>query len=138
MMTYRLCVCIDEQSTRSAYAFYNQQDFCVYRRIVDSLENDTEREYVRVCEIALEYFRKNMRIRYYTEHFSELLDEDRGVVLCPYRELTEAFSAYRNHGTPIPEKYLPLKERFDIWSVSFEFTEKSPLIDATRALLDRS
>lgn len=136
MMTYRLCVCIDEQNARSAYAFYNQQDFCVYRRVIDSVETDTEREYVRVCEVALEYFKKNIRNRYYTEHFSELLDEDRGVVLCTYRELADAFDAYRNNAAPVPEKYLPLKERFDIWSVSFVYTEGGALIDATRALLN--
>lgn len=136
MMTYRLCVYVDEAKGKSAYAFYNQQDFCVYRRVVDSLEADAEREYVRACLAALEYFKKNIRSRYYTEHFSELLDEDRGVILCPYSELVDAFCAYRGDGTPIPEKYAALRGQFDIWSISFEYATEGKLIDLTRALMN--
>ena len=135
MITYRLCVCLDKPTKKSAYAFYNQQDFCVYKRVADLVEYDAEREYVRVCLTALEYFRKNMRNRYYTEHFSELLDEDRGVVLCQYKELADAFTAYRNNGTPIPEKYTPLKEQFDIRSISFEYSDGGTLADLTASLI---
>ena len=135
MMVYRLCVHIDENKKKSAFAVYNQQDFCVYKRVVDMLESNAESEYVRVCEVALAYFKKNMRNRYYTEHFCELLDEDRGVVLCSSRELADAFSSYRNDGDPIPEKYSVLKEQFDIWSISFEYTEQSPLLDRTKELI---
>ena len=135
MMIYRLCVCVDETKKKSAYAFYNQQDFCVYRRVVESTEANPELEYVRIALIALEYFRKNMRNRYYTEHFSELLDEDRGIVLCQYKELVDAFSSYRNKGEPIPEKYAPLKEQFDIWSISFEYSDGGKLADATASLI---
>ena len=132
MMTYRLCVCIDKQTKKSAYAFYNQQDFCVYKRVADLVEYDAEREYVRVCLTALEYFKKNIRNRYYTEHFSELLDEDRGVVLCTVHELAKAFDEYREEKKPIPDKYAILKQRFDIWSISFEYTQESPLLDRTQ------
>ena len=135
MMVYRLCVCVDPDKKKSAYAFYNQQDFCVYRRVVDMLEQDMECEYVRVCEVALAYFKKNMRNRYYTEHFSELLDEDRGVVLCTVHELAKAFDEYREEKKPIPDKYAILKQRFDIWSISFEYTQESPLLDRTKELI---
>ena len=134
-MEYRLCVCVDENSKKSAFAFYNQQEFCVYRRVLDMEESDTCLEYVRMCETALEYFRKNMRNRYYTEHFSELLDEDRAIVLCTDRELVDAFLSYRNDGAPIPPKYESLRVRFDIWSVSFEYIPDSPLHDRTRELI---
>ena len=135
MMVYRLCVCIDENKKKSAFAVYNQQDFCVYSRVVDMLESTAESEYVRVCEVALAYFKKNMRNRYYTEHFSELLDEDRGVVLCTSPELAETFCEYREEKKPIPDKYSILKEQFDIWSISFEYTEDSPLLDRTKELI---
>ena len=135
MMEYRLCICVDERKGKSAFAVYNQQDFCVYRRVIDSLESDAESEYVRVCEIALAYFKRNMRNRYYTEHFSELLDEDRGVVLCTYPALTEAFSKYRNEKKPIPDKYTILKEQFDIWSISFIDADEHELIRRTKELI---
>ena len=134
-MVYRLCVCVDENKKKSAFAVYNQQDFCVYKRVVDMLEEDSEREYVRVCEAALAYFKKNMRSRYYTEHFSELLDEDRGVVLCTMPALVRAFVEYREANEPIPERFAILKEQFDIWSVSFIDGRGDALIDRTRLLL---
>ena len=87
---------------KSAYAFYNQHDFCVYRRVVDSVL-DGEAEFVRVAKIAVDYFIVNIRSRYYTEHFSELLSEDGGVVLCSYRGVVDAFCAYRESGvSPAP------------------------------------
>lgn len=135
MMVYRLCVCIDENKKKSAFAVYNQQDFCVYRRVLDMLDGEYESEYVRVCEVALAYFKRNMRNRYYTEHFSELLDEDRGVVLCTLPELVDAFTEYRNDKKPIPDKYAILKEQFDIWSISFEYARESPLLDRTKELI---
>ncbi|MBQ2863098.1 MAG: hypothetical protein IJE84_02890 [Clostridia bacterium] len=135
MMEYRLCICVDERKGKSAFAVYNQQDFCVYRRVIDSLESDYESEYVRVCETALAYFKRNIRSRYYTEHFSELLDEDRGVVLCTLRELADAFSAYRNEKKAIPEKYALLREQFDIPTVFFEYTAESPQLDRTKELI---
>ncbi len=124
-MTYRLCICTDKQKGKSAYAVFNQQDLCVYRRIIDRLEEDEEREYVRVCAIALCYFCKNIKSRYYTEHFSELLDEDSGIVLCQHKELVSAFLGYRNNSIPPAEKYSPLAEMFDIRSISFEYAEQS-------------
>lgn len=137
-MEYRLCICTKENSAKrrqSVYAFYNQHEFCVYRRVVDALCADSEEEYVRLVPVALEYFRVNIRNRYYTEHFSELLDEDRGVVLCPYKELVSAFDGYRKNKALIPEKYEALRECFDTPTVRFEYCEHSSVSDACEAII---
>ena len=135
-MDYRLCVCVDEEKKKSAFAVYNQQDLCVYRRVLDSIERDAETEYVRVCETALSYFKRNIRNRYYTEHFSELLDEDGGVLLCTVQDICNAFDAYRRGRSDIPEKYELLKEQFDIPSVRFVYAPSDELQQRTRALLE--
>ncbi len=134
-MEYRLCVSVNEKREKSAFAFFNQQDFCVYRRVIDCTEPDAELEYVHVCALALAYFRKNMRNRYYTEHFSELLDEDRCRVLCPVRGLVDAFFEYRENSCPIPDSYAALAEQFDIPTVIFELSESSRLQSVTEKLI---
>ncbi len=134
-MEYRLCIIIDGEKKKSAFAFYNQQDHCVYRRVADITCDDVESEYVCVCVRALEYFRKNMRNRYYTEHFSELLDEDKGRVLCSISELVDAWRSYREEKKPIAEKYLPLSEQFDLSSVLFEYCDRSELHERTKQLI---
>ena len=138
-MDYRLCISIRENSEgirKSAYAFYNQHDFCVYRRVVDSAESDALAEYVRVAGVALSYFRINIRNRYYTEHFSELLHEDGGVVLCPYKEIVCAFTAYRNDKCKIPEEFIRLAEWFDTPSVRFDYSEESGIQKACDSLIN--
>ena len=134
-MEYRLCVFVDNEKKKSAYAFYNQQEFCVYKRVVDALEEDNAHEYVRVCQAALIYFCKNVKNRYYTEHFSELLDEDKGIVLSTEKAVVDAFLACRNGGAQIPRQYLPLAEYFAMPSVSFEYSPDSPLIKRTAELI---
>ena len=135
MMVYRICVCVDVDRSKSAYAVYNQQDFCVYKRVVDTCESDADREYIRVCDQALAYFKKNIGSRYYTEHFSELLDEDRCVVLCTMPELTEAFDAYRSRGIQLPPELEILCEHLDRSSVSFVDGTGDMLIARTKELI---
>lgn len=136
-MEYRLCV-----STRKsdlcieyAYAFYNQHDFCVYKKkgVSDLCERVS---YVNIILTALTYFRTHMRNRYYDEHFSELLYEDEAKVLCSDRELCDVFDAYRRGEVDIDLGiYSSLLEMFDVKSVSFVYSCEANIQKETDKLL---
>ncbi len=59
-----------------SYAFYNHQNFMVYRQFGKSEEKDVRKVVLRVCAAALKYFDHSIRRRYYDEHFSTRIDED--------------------------------------------------------------
>ena len=136
-MEYRLCISTRENSDgqrKSAFAFYNQHGFCVYKRVVDAaLEG--EMEFVRIAKMAVDYFIVNIRSRYYTEHFSELLSEDGGIVLSAYQGVVDAFLSYRENGGELEDTYHPLRDIFDIPSVRFELSSGGELFDRCDALI---
>ncbi len=139
MVYYRLCVSVKltDKGTRFAYAFYNQHDFCVYKKTGLSELLVEEDAYINVCSSALRYFTTHIRTRYYTEHFSELLDEDGGIVLCPYSEIADAFKMYREGRDMLKkDRYAPLYEHFDVRSISFVYEACHPLQKRTSELLD--
>jgi len=138
-VNYRLCVSTkkDVCGVRFAYAVYNHHDFCVYKRKGVSEISDELSVYVSVCADAILYFNKYIKNKYYTEHFSELLDEDGSIVLCPCKELCDAFLGYRSgERCDVAEEYSALLDHFATRSVSFEFSEKSEIQSRTDALLD--
>ena len=138
-MEYRLCISTKKQGdgVRFAYAVYNHHDFCVYKKKGESYDADELSVYVSVCCTALSYFNTYIKNKYYTEHFSELLDEDRSVVICPIKELCDAFLRYRSEDSKeIEAQYAHLLPHFDTRSVSFVFSDRSEIQSRTDALLD--
>ena len=77
-MIYRLYVETIEQNGKIgwSYAFYNHQDFMVYKRFGKSDETDVDKVILEVSATALTYFDRSIRRRYYDEHFSTRIDED--------------------------------------------------------------
>jgi len=77
-MVYRLYVETVEQNGKIgwSYAFYNHQDFMVYKRFGCSEETDVHKVILEISTTALTYFERSIRRRYYDEHFSTRIDED--------------------------------------------------------------
>lgn len=137
-MEYRLCISTKKHGNgvRFAYAVYNHHDFCVYKRKGESECSDETSVYVSVCDTALSYFNTYIKNKYYTEHFSELLDEDGSTVLCPHKALCDAFASRRSGDAgEIAKEYAPLVSHFDTRSVRFVFSEESEIQSRTDALL---
>ncbi len=137
-MVYRLCVSTSnsEQGVEYAFAFYNQHDFCVYKRKGIGTYSSERAAYIDACAVALSYFCTHIRTRYYTEHFSELLDEDEGVVLCQDALLVDVFNAYREGSNKEKKsEYAPLYEHFDTKSLKFVLECDHALQKRTEELL---
>ncbi len=137
MVYYRLCVATEKTDSvvKYAFAFYNQHDFCVYRRVGEECGKSEREVYILKCAQALTYFLTHIRTRYYTEHFSELLDEDGGIVLCPDRTIADYAVAYREGKCAEIPEYEPLYEHFSERSVRFEYIPEHPLQKKTEELL---
>ena len=69
-----------------SYAFYNHQDFMVYKRFGKSETTDINTTILTVSAIALKYFEGSIRRRYYDEHFSTRIDEDYVTLYSHYPE----------------------------------------------------
>ncbi len=91
-MVYRLYVETVENNGEIAwsYAFYNHQDFMVYKRFGKSDETDVNKVILEVSATALTYFERSIRRRYYDEHFSTRIDEDYVTLFTHYSEIAKA------------------------------------------------
>lgn len=77
-MIYKLYVETVQQDSQIgwSYAFYNHQNFMVYKRFGKSDEQDVNKVILQTSLAALAYFDHSIRRRYYDEHFSTRIDED--------------------------------------------------------------
>ena len=90
-MVYRLYVETVAQGDKIAYAytFYNHQDFMVYKRTGVSSFNDNKKAILEASAMALTYFERSIRRRYYDEHFSTRIDEDYVTLYTKLPEISE-------------------------------------------------
>ena len=90
-MVYRLYVETVKQGNDIgwAYAFYNHQDFMVYKRFGKAEGADEEQVILEVSATALTYFERSIRRRYYDEHFSTRIDEDYVTLFTHYPEIAK-------------------------------------------------
>ena len=72
-----------------SYAFYNHQDFMVYKKIGKYTENDVNKVILEISLEALTYFERSIRRRYYDEHFSTRIDEDYVTLYTHYPEIVK-------------------------------------------------
>lgn len=72
-----------------AFTFYNHQDFLVYKRCGKSVGVSEKQVILEQSAIALTYFEKSMRRRYYDEHFSTRIDEDYVTLYTEMAEIAE-------------------------------------------------
>ena len=79
-----------------SYAFYNHQDFMVYKRIGKSEETDINKIILETSLTALTYFERSIRRRYYDEHFSTRIDEDYVTLYTHYPKITEVAKECKN------------------------------------------
>lgn len=91
-MVYRLYVETVKQGNDIgwAYAFYNHQDFMVYKRFGKTEGADEEQVILEVSTTALTYFERSIRRRYYDEHFSTRIDEDYVTLFTEMSKIAEA------------------------------------------------
>ena len=96
-MVYRLYVETAEQNGKIgwSYAFYNHQDFMVYKRFGTSEETDVNNVILEVSATALTYFERSIRRRYYDEHFSTRIDEDYVTLFTHYPQIAEIAKKFK-------------------------------------------
>ncbi len=97
-MVYRLYVETVEKSGEIAwsYAFYNHQDFMVYKRFGKSEETDVSKVILEVSATALTYFERSIRRRYYDEHFSTRIDEDYVTLFTHSHDIARTASKFKS------------------------------------------
>lgn len=97
-MVYRLYVETVQESGKIgwSYAFYNHQDFMVYKRFGKSEETDMNKVILQTALTALTYFERSIRRRYYDEHFSTRIDEDYVTLFTHNPEITEAAKKFKS------------------------------------------
>ena len=78
-----------------SYAFYNHQDFMVYKRFGKSVETDLNKVILEVAATALTYFERSIRRRYYDEHFSTRIDEDYVTLYTHNTEIAEVAKKFK-------------------------------------------
>lgn len=100
-MFYRLYVETVEQNDETgwSYAFYNHQDFMVYKRFGKSEETDVNKVILDVSATALTYFERSIRRRYYDEHFSTRIDEDYVTLFTHYPEIADVAKKFKSEAT---------------------------------------
>ena len=88
-MVYKLYVeTVEEEGFIGwSFAFYNHQDFMVYKRFGKSEEKEANRVILQTSLAALAYFDHSIRRRYYDEHFSTRIDEDYVTLYCQNQEI---------------------------------------------------
>ena len=88
-MVYRLYVETVKKDNEIAWsdAFYNHQDFMVYKRFGKCEGLTEEQTILEVSATALTYFERSIRRRYYDEHFSTRIDEDYVTLFTHYPEI---------------------------------------------------
>ena len=79
-----------------SYAFYNHQDFMVYKRYGISEEKDLNKVILETSVTALTYFERSIRRRYYDEHFSTRIDEDYVTLFTHNAEITEVATNFKS------------------------------------------
>ena len=97
-MVYRLYIETAERDGKIAwsYAFYNHQDFMVYKRFGESEIADVNTVILETSVTALTYFERSIRRRYYDEHFSTRIDEDYVTLFTHYPEITEVAKKFKS------------------------------------------
>ncbi|MBQ8836811.1 MAG: hypothetical protein IJ002_04810 [Clostridia bacterium] len=97
-MVYRLYVETVKQGDNIgwAYAFYNHQDFMVYKRFGKSETQNVEQVILEVSTAALTYFERSIRRRYYDEHFSTRIDEDYVTLFTHYPEIAKVAEKFKS------------------------------------------
>ena len=98
-MVYRLYLETVKKDNEIAWAFtfYNHQDFLVYKRAGISTLADEDAVILEQAGIALTYFEKSMRRRYYDEHFSTRIDEDYVTLYTEYTEIESAAKTVKSN-----------------------------------------
>ncbi|MBE6679463.1 MAG: hypothetical protein E7598_02960 [Ruminococcaceae bacterium] len=96
-MVYRLYVETVTQDDKIAYAytFYNHQDFMVYKHVGISTYAQNKNAILEASVIALTYFERSIRRRYYDEHFSTRIDEDYVTLYTEFPKISEVASIYK-------------------------------------------
>ena len=141
-MVYRLYIATIKQNDKTAwaFAFYNHQDFLVYKRTGVSEHSREEAVILEQSAVALAYFDSSMRRRYYDEHFSTRIDED---YLTLYTELPDIAKVaeiiklddpYKTGFIGGGEVWYTLIPFFKQRTMSFETTASDPLFLATKEL----
>ena len=99
-MVYRLYLetSPSENGIGWAFMFYNHQDFCVYKRCGKSVGLTEEQVILEQSAIALTYFEKSMRRRYYDEHFSTRIDEDYVTLYTDMPEIADTAAKCKDAG----------------------------------------
>lgn len=100
-MVYKLYLetVIQDGEIAWSYAFYNHQDFMVYKRYGKSETTDLSRTILTVSATALKYFEGSIRRRYYDEHFSTRIDEDYVTLYSHYPEMENVAKKYKTEGS---------------------------------------
>lgn len=96
-MVYRLYVETVKQGDNIgwSYAFYNHQDFMVYKRFGVCKDTDINKIILEISVTALTYFERSIRRRYYDEHFSTRIDEDYVTLFTHYPEIANVAKAIK-------------------------------------------
>ena len=117
-MVYRLFVETIEKNGEIcwSYAYYNHQDFMVYKRFGKSQQTDVKKVILEVSLAALTYFERSIRRRYYDEHFSTRIDEDYVTLFTHYPKITEVAEEYKKHLS-----LDSVKENTDMWEALTPF-----------------
>ena len=142
-MVYRLYVETAEKNGEIvwAYTFYNHQDFMVYKRFGKSDKKDINQVILEVSAVALTYFERSIRRRYYDEHFSTRIDEDYVTLYTQYCEIAKVAKDFKEDGaTSIgffgkdKELWEPLTPFFSQKTMMFENSVEKRFIEAAKEL----
>ena len=126
-MVYRLYVetVVCEGKTAWSYAFYNHQNFMVYKRFGQSEESDINKLNLIVSCTALSYFEGSIRRRYYDEHFSTRIDEDYVTLYTHYPKISEIAKKVKAEG----ENALnTIEDNKELWKALVPFFSQKTMI----------
>ena len=124
-MVYRLYVetvkC--EGKIAWAFTFYNHQDFLVYKRAGISDSTSEESVILEQSGVALTYFERSMRRRYYDEHFSTRIDEDYVTLYTENPEIAKTASAIKSGDA----SSIGFIENSEFWQILLPFFEQKTM-----------
>lgn len=124
-MVYRLYVetvkC--EGKIAWAFTFYNHQDFLVYKRAGISDSTSEESVILEQSGVALTYFERSMRRRYYDEHFSTRIDEDYVTLYTENPEIAKTASAIKSGDA----SSIGFIEDNEFWQILLPFFEQKTM-----------
>ncbi|MBQ9428417.1 MAG: hypothetical protein IJU41_02600 [Clostridia bacterium] len=138
-MIYRLYVETESKGngTAWAFAFYNHQDFRIYKLIGKSESGDEKEVVLSTTARALTYFSNFIRRRYYDEHFATILDEDNVTVFTQLADLEKAKKRFPADDAGYAALWTQMKPFLERPTMFFASTPPEDLLAGqTRALLE--